>query len=483
MTTSNRLSARGRNAPACVRDEHSAAPSIRKNVIAAPPLKWTSVVGYGLGDAANNLVFSLGLLFLLNYYTDVAGIDAAAAGSLLLLVRLYDAAMDLIVGQIVDRTRASARWGRFRPYLLYASLPLLLINVAVFSVPATWSASGKLIYAYVTYALLGTVYALVSIPYGALASVMTQAPRERSRLSAARTLLATATLMLLAGVLGPTLRDVHGADLQAQLTRLTLLLAALGMLFHWICVGSCREVVERRVMHVPWQDSLATLRANRPLQMLCLIALSALIGASSAGASALYYARYVLGDARHLLTITAATSGLGMLLGVPAAPRLVGRYGKQLTFRIGMALAATAHLAVLFVPAASLLGVCAALTLGSAGSMLAMTVMWALESDTVEYGEWKAGVRIEGMNYALFSLTRKCGQALGGSIPAFLLAGSAYVPNLATQAPEVLQRITQGVALVPAVAFAIAGLLMAAYPLSDRRFLAMVEEIKARRAA
>lgn len=254
---------------------------------AAPPLKWTSVVGYGLGDAANNLVFSLGLLFLLNYYTDVAGIDAAAAGSLLLLVRLYDAAMDLIVGRIVDRSHASPRWGRFRPYLLYASLPLLLINVAVFSVPATWSASGKLAYAYVTYALLGTLYALVNIPYGALASAMTQAPRERSRLSAARTLLATATLMLLAGVLGPTLRDVHGADLQAQLTRLTLLLAALGVLFHWVCVGCCREVVERRVMQVPWPDGLATLRANRPLQMLCLIALCALIGASSAGASAL----------------------------------------------------------------------------------------------------------------------------------------------------------------------------------------------------
>lgn len=448
---------------------------------AAAALKWQSVVGYGLGDAANNFAFSLGLLFLLNYYTDVAGIDAAAAGTLLMLVRIYDAAMDMVVGRVIDGTRASTRWGRFRPYLLYGSLPLLLLNVAVFSVPATWGTSGKLAYAYITYALLGTAYALVNIPYGALASVMTQAPRERSRLSAARTLLSTATVILLASVLGSALRGEHGAALQAQLTEFTLLLAAVGVLLHWVCVGSCREVVERSIMHPPWKDSLATLRVNRPLQMLCLIALCTLIGASSAGASAMYYARYVLGDAKHFLTITVATTVVGMLLGVPAAPLLVGRFGKQRTFQIGMATAAAAHLTLLFVASAGLISVCGTLALGAAGSMLAMTVMWALESDTVEYGEWKTGMRIEGMNYSFFSLTRKCGQALGGSFPAFLLAGSAYVPNQATQTPSALWAITQGVALVPAIAFGAAFLIMAAYPLSDRRFLAIVQEIKTRR--
>lgn len=317
---------------------------------AAAALKWQSVVGYGLGDAANNFAFSLGLLFLLNYYTDVAGIDAAAAGTLLMLVRIYDAAMDMVVGRVIDGTRASTRWGRFRPYLLYGSLPLLLLNVAVFSVPATWGTSGKLAYAYITYALLGTAYALVNIPYGALASVMTQAPRERSRLSAARTLLSTATVILLASVLGSALRGEHGAALQAQLTEFTLLLAAVGVLLHWVCVGSCREVVERSIMHPPWKDSLATLRVNRPLQMLCLIALCTLIGASSAGASAMYYARYVLGDAKHFLTITVATTVVGMLLGVPAAPLLVGPNSRPLTealvltgMRIGEASALKVH--------------------------------------------------------------------------------------------------------------------------------------------
>lgn len=445
------------------------------------PLKWTSIVGYGLGDMANNFAYSMGMLFLLNYYTDVAGISAAAAGTMLMVVRIYDAVMDVVAGRVIDRPRTAARWGRFRPYLLWGALPLLLLNVAVFSVPAGWNATEKLVYAYVTYALLGTAYSFVNIPYGALASVMTQEPRERSRLSAARTLMSTSAIVLLAFVLGPVLRSVHGAALQSRLTGFTLLLAGLGALLYFICFKTTREVVERNIQQPGWKASLATLRSNQPLQMLCLVALCVLVGVSCMGASSMYYARYVLGDAKHFLTIILITTIFGVLFAVPLAPLLVNRLGKKGTFLLGVAIAATAHLMLLFVPVVSLITVFGTLALGSAGSMLAMVVMWALESDTVEYGEWRTGMRIEGMNYSLFSLTRKCGLALGGSIPAFLLAGNAYVPNLAVQSSAVLRVIQQGVALVPAIAFACAFLIMAFYPLSDRRFLELLQEIKTRR--
>src|SRR4051812_33563902 len=135
------------------------------------PLRLAQYVGYAAGDAANNLTFSMTSMFLLLYYTDVVGIAATTVGTLFLTVRIFDGFADLFAGRVVDRT--STRWGKFRPYLLFGSLPLLLLNVAVFSVPDL-GATGELIWVYASYALFGLAYSLVNIPYGSLATAMTQ---------------------------------------------------------------------------------------------------------------------------------------------------------------------------------------------------------------------------------------------------------------------------------------------------------------------
>src|SRR5690349_24561693 len=114
-----------------------------------------SVVGYGAGDLANNLAFTLGTTFLLYYYTDVAGISAAAVGTMFLVVRLWDAVADLMAGRLVDRTMT--RWGKFRPFLMFGAVPLLFMSFLVFHVPSSFDQGMKLIYAYATYAVLGLV--------------------------------------------------------------------------------------------------------------------------------------------------------------------------------------------------------------------------------------------------------------------------------------------------------------------------------------
>ena len=131
-------------------------------------------LGYASGDLANNLAFSLQALFLLIYYTNVVGLNPAPIATMFLVVRVWDAFADLAAGRLVDITRS--RWGKFRPYLLFASLPLLLSSVALFSVPNFDSTTAKYVYAYVTYALLGFLYSLTNIPYGSLATAMTQDP-------------------------------------------------------------------------------------------------------------------------------------------------------------------------------------------------------------------------------------------------------------------------------------------------------------------
>jgi len=135
--------------------------------------------GYGLGDTASNIVFQMVANFMLIFYTDVFGLTAAAAGTLLLVVRLFDGITDPVMGTIADRTRA--RLGGYRPYLLYLAVPFGVFAVLAFYTP-DWSSNGKLIYAYVTYGLLMTVYTAINIPYGALGGTMTTDPTERASL-------------------------------------------------------------------------------------------------------------------------------------------------------------------------------------------------------------------------------------------------------------------------------------------------------------
>jgi glucuronide carrier protein len=447
----------------------------------ASPLTWKNVIGYGLGDVANNFVFSMGSLFLLNYYTDVAGIGAAAAGTLLASVRIGNALTDVVAGRVVDRT--STRWGRCRPFFLWGGLPLLLLSVAVFSVPAGWNVAGKLIYACVTYGLLVTAYSFVNIPYGSLASLMTQVPRERARLSASRTIMAVCTFSFLALVLGPIVGSVTGPALQTRLIQFTLIMAGTGAVLFFLCFKWTREIVERDIERPKLKASVGTLLTNRPLLILCASALCVLVGCFSMNSSAMYFARYVLGNASQFFVIIGITTLLGTLISAPLVPMLVSHAGKKGTFLLGLAIAALGYLAMFLAPVTSKVWIFGTFGVATIGEMMAMTIMWALAADTVEYGEWRTGVRVEGLTYSFYSFARKCGQALGGSMPAFLLAASGYVPNLATQSEAARLSIQQAVAFVPAIAFMLAFVLMLFYPLTDRRFAELVREIGERRSA
>lgn len=447
----------------------------------AKPLTWTNIIGYGLGDIANNFVFVMGALFLLNYYTDVAGISPAAAGTLLALVRIYNAVTDIVAGRMVDRT--STRWGRCRPFLLWGGLPLLLLSVAVFSVPAGWNTTGKLIYACVTYGLLVTAYSFVNIPYGSLASSMTQAPRERARLSASRTLMAICTFSFLAMTLGSLMGSTKGPELQVSLNWYTLAMTMAGAVLYFLCFRWTREIVEREIERPTLKNSLDTLLANRPLLLLCASTLFMLIGGFSLDAATMYFARYVLGDPKQFFTIIVVTTLCGTLLSAPLVPLLVGHIGKKGSFLLGIAIAVLGYIGLFFSPATSKAWILGSLGVSAVGEMMAMTILWALVADTVEYGEWRTGVRIDGLSYSFFSFSRKCGQALGGSIPAFLLAASGYLPNIDRQSEAVRLGIQQAMALVPAIAFGAAFMLMVFYPLTDRRFSELLKELAQRRSS
>jgi glucuronide carrier protein len=442
----------------------------------APPKKLgaLSIVGYGAGDAANNLAFTTATMFLLVYYTDVAGISAAAAGTLLLVVRIFDAFADVFAGRIVDKTY-SKRFGKFRPFILFGSVPLLVLSVLTFSVPQIGE-SGMLLYAYLTYAALGLAYSLVNIPYGSLAGAMTQNPSERAKLASARTIGAAVVGALLGMFVAPLLKP--GADLQFVFTSITLGFVVVGTALYLFTFFTAKETVQRDIPHVTMKQSFQTLKGNKPLLLLCISSLLLLTGMLSSSTAQLYFLRDVFG-ALELYPLLSLLQLVLIFGAAPFVPKLVRTFSKRNAY-IGAGLVSALGSVIAFF-ATNVWVAFAGMVLSMFGVLLVNMLIWALEADTVEYGEWKTGVRTEGITYALFSFTRKTGQALGGAVAAYALALGGYAAGAETQTASAEFGIRAGAALVPAVFIVLAVLVMLAYPLTDKRHAQIVAEIAERR--
>src|SRR5829696_4247678 len=449
---------------------------------APPRLGPLQYLGYAAGDAANNLAFSMTSMFLLVYYTDVAGISAAAAGTLFLLIRIWDGFADIFAGRTVDRTMT--RWGKFRPFFLFGAAPLMLLAFATFTLPGVVNGSGlTLLVAYLTYGLLGLAYSLVNIPYGSLASAMTQRPEERGRLASFRMIGTALTGILLAFVVAPQVKRYTGDPdgFQHSLAITMGVFAVVGFGLYMFLFATSRETVQRDVASVSMRQSFDTLRHNRPLVMLCVASLAFLTALFSLQTVQVYYARDVLGNA-NLLTLLTVLSVGSIFVIAPLIPRLVTAIGKKKAFLgfgvVGVAAGVGITLSppsVVWVP----LLFFALMGISTAG---VNTLMWALEADTVEYGEWKTGVRTEGITYALFSFTRKLGQAVGGALAAFVIALGGYVGGVAAQSQSAVDAIRYASGFAPAIFILIGIAIFFRYPLTEQTFATMVAETAARRA-
>ena len=456
---------------------------VEATTAAAPPrLGPLQYLGYAAGDAANNLAFSMTSMFLLVYYTDVAGISAAAAGTLFLLIRIWDGFADIFAGRMVDRTMT--RWGKVRPFFLFGAAPLLLLAFATFTLPGLVQGSGTaLLLAYLTYGLLGLAYSLVNIPYGSLASAMTQRPDERGRLASFRMIGTALTGILLAFVVAPQVKRYTGDPdgFQHSLAITMGIFAVVGFGLYMFLFATSRETVQRDVASVSMRQSFNTLKHNRPLVMLCLASLAFLTALFSLQTVQVYYARDVLGNATLLTVLTILSVG-SIFIIAPFIPRLVVAIGKKKAFLgfgvIGVVAGVGISLSppsVVWVP----LVFFALMGISTAG---VNTLMWALEADTVEYGEWKTGVRTEGITYALFSFTRKLGQAVGGALAAFIIGAGGYVGGMAAQSQSAINAIRFASGFAPAIFILIGIAIFFRYPLTEQTFATMVAETAARRA-
>lgn len=455
-------------------------------------IKFKDKIGYALGDMGGILTFSLIGAFQNKFYTDVLNIDPAKIVVLILVARLWDAINDPIWGAFID-SRKPTKQGKFRPYIFWFSIPLAVACALMFTVIPNLSSAKYLLYAYVTYIFYGMMYTAVNIPYGSLASVVTDDEKERSSLSMWRSVGAgvgglPGTVLLPMIVYTTTGTYPNGTKIQAldgnKLTVCAVILAVISVViffFHY-------KMTKERILPVAKQkgdykvtQSIKDLFSNRPFVTLAIAAMLLM-------AFQFYYQStytYLFTDYYHkpgLYSLVAICSYLPMALFIPVMNKLIDRFGKKELCSYGMFFAAAATFILYFIKTSNPYVFLFFVFLSGLGQTFFVLEIWALVMDVIDYHEVCTHRREEGTAYALISFMRKLGQTLAGVGLNALLAVINYNSDASKQgkalADDVLAKLYDISTLVPAIFFALmAVVLFFGYNLSKDKLDKMHAEL------
>ncbi len=434
-------------------------------------------VGYGLGDTAANFIFQTMVMFQLVFYTDTFGITAAAAGTLLVVVRIWDAIFDPIMGAVADRT--STRWGKFRPWVLWTAVPFGIMGFLTFVTPDL-SPIGKLIYAYGTYIVLMAVYSANNLPYSALSGVMTGDLGERTSLSSYRFVCAMIAQLVIQGLALPMVHHFGQGDSAKGYQYTIGIFSALAVVLFFITFATTRE----RIQPAPDQTAstrqhFADLGKNGPWIAMSVLTFILFITLSMRGSVVLYYFKYYVGR-ENLFSLFNVLGTTATIIGIFFSKGLALRYGKRNVFIGG--LAGTALFTAVFLPLPP-----SAVTLMFAAEILRQFVygftiplLWAMMADVADYSEWKNRRRATGIVFSAIVFALKAGLGFGGAITAYVLAHYGYLPNV-DQTAGALAGIRYTMSIFPAITFAICAACLFFYSIDKEAEIRIADELAERR--
>ncbi|GHU88343.1 permease [Bacteroidia bacterium] len=438
-------------------------------------------ISYGLGDVGNNFLFDMGQIYLLKFYTDSLGLPATTAGLVFLVTKIWDGFADISVGTWIDNRKKIGKRGKFRPFMLYAAIPLALMTVISFTTP-DFSLTGKTIWAFATYMVFGTVYSIFNIPYGSMIPAMTRDPIEHSDLASMRWAGANTGLLLTTVAFMPIVTSFD--NMHTGYVVAASIFSLAGLLLQFICYS---KVKERYVDMCPKKEkgsiliNYKSLFKNTPLLVLCLVNLFTFSAFNVKLAVQVYYCQYSLNDISLVPYMGFFSIGC-VFIGVALVPFFVRHIGKKATYILGSAIWAVADISAYFFAKTPVVFISYA-CLAFFGTSFINTLNWALISDAVEYGEWKTGNRSEGLVYSFFTFFRKLSQALAGFIPGLVLAMVGYVPNV-VQSTEALNGIKGLMFIYPGVlAIATYIVMSVCYKLTDARYNEIVAELNERKSS
>lgn len=428
-------------------------------------IKAIDKIGYAFGDMGGILTFSLVSSFLTMFYTDVLHFTSTSIMVLMLVARVWDAVNDPIWGAFID-SRKPTRFGRFRPYILGASVPLALGAFMMFLKIPGLTNTQYLIFAYVTYIFYGMMYTGVNIPYGSLASVITSDEIERSSLSMWRSVGAgiggLPAQILLPLVVYSTVTNSDGTTAKVlDSNKLSIAVACLSVLTV-IVFFSHFKMTKERVSILPNQQqgdysflrSLRMLLKNKPFIVLCVISMF-LICFQMYTQTIYNYLFKNFYEKPELYGIVTVCTYLPMALFLPVMGKLVRKFGKKEICAVGMGFAAFVNILmylIRFTPLSSNPYLFLVLVFFSgAGQTFLVMEIWALVMDVIDYHEMLSGRREEGTSYSIYSFVRKLGQTVAGAGVPAILGVIGYNGEFAVQSSQVLDKLYGAATLVPAI--------------------------------
>jgi glycoside/pentoside/hexuronide:cation symporter, GPH family len=442
-------------------------------------------IGFALGDTASNIFYQTASLFLLNYYTDVFGIDAGTAGTMLLITRFWDAITEPIMGLICDRTKT--RWGKYRPYLLWMAIPFGICGYLIFANPDLGH-TGKIVYAYFTYAMMMMAYTAINVPYSSLMGVLSPSSYARTIASNFRFvgaygggLLVSMYVRKLVKVFG------DGNDLRGYQYTMGLFAIACVILF-WIAFLSTRERVhppEGQKQNI--KEELKELLGNRPWLILFFAAIFSSTFIFSRDSVTIHFFKYVVKVSGEPVFLWMDKPSLFMtvgrfstMLGVFCVGFLVRHIDKKPLSATLTFLTAACWCSYYFIPH-HMYGVMLALNaLGSFMMGPTSALVWSMYGDVADYGQVKYGRRSTGLIHSGSLFALKTGTAVAGWLCGKTLFWFGFVANQ-QQSEKSQWGMLLMFSVIPACFAVCKGIMILNYPLNRRRVLEN-EQVLANRA-
>lgn len=485
----------------------------------AAKLSFKEKVGYGLGDTGSHFVWDMAGMFLFFYFTDVYGISAAAAGTIMMVARIWDAISDPMIGVISDRT--NTKYGKFRPYMLWFAIPMAAALVMLFTTP-NFEETGKIIFATCAYLLLSTFYTAVNLPYSALSGVMTADAGERTLLNQFRfflgftgmfivsftpvmknalivsDVLAYAQSLNLPGQVLEYIKDYNWTEAklldttgtlkdfitQQEQKAFQLIAIAMAVVSVVLLIVSFLSTKERIT---PPKDQESNLKEDfknvfgvKPWFILFILGIITFVLILLQGAVINQYFKYYIGnegDAAILYTSTTIALILGTLLARP----LTKRFEKRSVYLVCSAISGVLTMA-LFIPGPEDFYALHSINILSKLAIApTIPLLWAMIADTADYSEWKNKRRATGLFFSATTFAQKLGGGIATGLAGWLLTMANYDGDAIIQTDESIITLRLLFSIIPGALYLVTAVLLFWYKLSDKQLDEIRVELDARR--